>query len=556
MSIAVSGFVPKTIARADALRLHRGVLHTDAEITAIEALPGVAGIAGGAVGASGAGSVAAGAGSVAGGAVGAGGAAASPAGVGLSAFAVFAAPPATDLPADAGVPLARMRPSPVEYRGETGRTGRLDTSDPARPGIYMFRGHLGQEKLGIAALHALTMAAAAAGGFDKLTAVVYAGAAPGTNIAYVAGVISAVAPALRWHLYDPAAFAPAVLASPLCAVHTGDDGLFTDEIAVEWGKRVAAGELVVFFSDIRSGSHAESDFEKEVVANMDMQRRWVVAIRPLLASLKFRLPYVPAITAFDVVPVATNAATNAANADDAANATNADAIPTITLGGAIPTITLGGAAPLVEYLAGTAVAQAWAPTTSTESRLMVPAPPALAPYPVAMYDAKKYESACFHNNLAREYASFPEAVRGVAGAVPGMCSCLDCALGAVVATAAARAMRRAVNAAASTTADAAAEIAADRAAGGRILAGMFAATRHRLANPSTGHGIDTGPATNIAAVHATLAAKYSGECSRARDARAARRPLAHSAPTHAQGRPRPGPSRSEGRGGYGIPPGK
>lgn len=434
---AVRGFMPKTLAPVEEMVPFGGVLHTPAEITAIERLPGVGALPFGDARA-------------------------------LTAFSVLVAPPST--PGGA----MRTRPSPVGYRGETGRVAGAAAGSP---GVYLLRGHLGQEKLGVELLRLFAL-----GEFDS---VVYAGAAPGTNIAAVAAAVAAslgdTAP--RWYLYDPAEFSPAARASPHCEVRTGPAGLFTDASADEWAARVAAGERVLLVSDIRSGSHTEADFELEVVSNMLMQQGWVERVRPALASLKFRLPYV-------VDPAAPP--------------------------------------PPFRYLAGTVYAQAWAPTTSTEGRLVLGAPPPGEPYPTADYDSLAYERACFHQNLAREYASFDIAGQRAAAAVlPGLCSCLDCALAASIAASAARALRR--GAASADDPDSWRE-------GARLLGGIFAATRHRLPSEVTGHGIGTAPGVRIAAAHAGLATKHAASFAQSRVRRAERRPIVHTAPTAAQKR--------------------
>lgn len=432
---AIVGFVPKTLAPADALVPFGGVLHTPAEITAIERLPGVGTLPFGDARA-------------------------------LAAFSVLVAPPS----AEGGA--MRTRPSPVGYRGETGRVVG------AAPGIYMLRSHLGQEKLGVELLRLFAL-----GKFDS---VVYAGAAPGTNIATIAAMVAAAlgSAAPRWYLYDPAEFSPAALASPHCEVRTGPDGMFTDASADEWAARVAAGERVLLVSDIRSGSHTEADFELEVVSNMLMQQGWVERVRPALASLKFRLPYV-------VDPAAPP--------------------------------------PPFRYLVGTVYAQAWAPTTSTEGRLLVEAPPPGKPYPVADYDSLAYERACFHQNLAREYAAFDVAgQRAAAAALPGLCSCLDCAVASSIAASAVRALR------AAASRGAPADDPDGWREGARVLGAIFSATRHRLSSEVTGHGIATAPGMRIAGAHAGLAARYAASFARSRVRRAERRPITHAAPTTAQ----------------------
>jgi len=64
--------------------------------------------------------------------------------------------------------------------------------------------------------------------------------------------------------------------------------LFTDDLAREFG----AMENVIFLSDIRSVSEGESSpTEYDIDRDMQMQMRWVELMRPLVAMLKYRLPY-------------------------------------------------------------------------------------------------------------------------------------------------------------------------------------------------------------------------------------------------------------------------
>jgi cap2 methyltransferase len=115
--------------------------------------------------------------------------------------------------------------------------------------------------------------------------VVYAGAAPGTHIK----VLIAMFPDITFHLYDPREFT--IKASEKVVLFTGKEGWVTDEVV----KKYSGRNDVLFISDIRNTDYTsvmDIKNEKLVAVDMEMQRKWVDIMRPLIAMLKFRLPYI------------------------------------------------------------------------------------------------------------------------------------------------------------------------------------------------------------------------------------------------------------------------
>lgn len=139
--------------------------------------------------------------------------------------------------------------------------------------------HIGQLKLLTAEIVFLSL------GVDDVEncVVVYAGAAGGHHIPALAELY----PKLQFYLYDPAPFA----IKETQQLHI-INGIFTNEIAAEWGRR-RKERSVLFISDVRTSGDTAEEHEGEVEANMQMQARWVELMQPALKaySLKFRIPF-------------------------------------------------------------------------------------------------------------------------------------------------------------------------------------------------------------------------------------------------------------------------
>ncbi len=150
------------------------------------------------------------------------------------------------------------------------------------PAIHLPGEHRGQLKLliGCMMLFTLLLKLYPSGG-RKIT-VVYAGAAPGQNIALLSDMYQDI----DFHLYDPAPFA----IKETERLHIYRE-LFTDQIAQQWARR-SGGEEIVLISDIRSCTgFTKKDFEDDVHNNMMLQKKWVEIITPSAYFLKFRIPY-------------------------------------------------------------------------------------------------------------------------------------------------------------------------------------------------------------------------------------------------------------------------
>ena len=183
--------------------------------------------------------------------------------------------------------------------------------------------------------------------------IVYAGAAPGVNI----GLIKNLFPDTVIHGYDPAPFKIKTEPSRNLYVYRKK---FTNKIAKYWADYQKRNGNVYFISDIRTADYTKAknlgENETQILKDMQIQKKWVEIIQPVKCFLKFRLPYI------------------------------------------IP-----GLPQEIEYLDGKIYKQAWAPQTSTETRLVCS-----PPYSNKVYNCEKYQSQMFYHNLFREKKEFEE----------------------------------------------------------------------------------------------------------------------------------------------------
>lgn len=205
--------------------------------------------------------------------------------------------------------------------------------------------------------------------------VVYAGAAPGEHTPF----LSTLFPQATFHLYDPAKFK--IRETEKIKIY---QTYFTDEIAKQWSKR----DDVFFISDIRTADvgKAEAKYGEEkgkLVVELDIitdqinQMRWVDIMRPVKASLKFRVPYT-----------------------DRWSTCLLDKYQDLIEDYQIDCINIQNG--IFRYLAGTVFIQAWAPPTSTEGRLVLE-PPKKGPLPMFNWDMYEIEDMFFfHNTIERE----------------------------------------------------------------------------------------------------------------------------------------------------------
>lgn len=172
--------------------------------------------------------------------------------------------------------------------------------------------------------------------------VVYAGAAPGTNIA----IVSSFFPDINFHLYDPA---------PFKIKETDKIKLYQQYFTNEDAKRWSGRSDVFFISDIRSVDYTKSENldenEKGIMKDMQMQMDWFNIIDPVHGQLKFRPPY-----------------------------------------------TGGNRPERINYLYGYVFKQPWAPQTSTETRL-VPVKDSKGKWRFASWSSGKYQDQLFYHNV-------------------------------------------------------------------------------------------------------------------------------------------------------------
>lgn len=208
--------------------------------------------------------------------------------------------------------------------------------------------HWGQRKLLLSCIQFLAK-------YHTLSSrVIYAGAAPGTNVLILAFMF----PNLTFDLYDPKDFDKKLYGHSRINIY---QQYFVDETAEQYK---SAG--VLFWSDIRTGSIHDEDFEDQVIENNNMQLRWHQIMKPAKAMYKFRLPYEAGKT---------------------------------------------------KYMQGKIWLQVWAPETSTETRLIVSANPKMK-----IYDNKNYEQRLFFFNLiTRQWGYYQHDVE-----YSVLCCCFDC----------------------------------------------------------------------------------------------------------------------------------
>jgi Poly A polymerase regulatory subunit len=208
--------------------------------------------------------------------------------------------------------------------------------------------HHGQRKLLCSELALLLMIDT-----DKEYTVVYAGAAPGLHTPYLSEKFKNI----TFHLYDPRRFG----IDPTNRIKLFK-GLFTNDIALSY----QYNENVIFISDIRSLTD-----EQTIWNEMQQQQKWCIIMKPQLASLKFRLPW--------IIPNAAGENQNILKGLD----------------GKVNIID-----GVVEYLNGDIHLPIWGCVSTTECRLVVDKN--RHKYEIRDYDCKLYESQMsFFNRITR-----------------------------------------------------------------------------------------------------------------------------------------------------------
>jgi hypothetical protein len=198
--------------------------------------------------------------------------------------------------------------------------------------------HWGQRKLLLTEIEFLTNYLSDNTDLKKNTYVIYAGSAPGTHIEY----LSKLFPDMYFMLYDPRQFSPKLNKNPYINTY---EQFFTDDTANEWVSDKHPDKNILFISDIRTGSTDMEikDFERCVKLDNENQMTWYNIINPKKSMFKFRLPY---------------------DSDE-----------------------------ITQYLNGQMFLQPYAPTTSTETRLIVD-----EKSKITSYDDRIYEEQMFYFN--------------------------------------------------------------------------------------------------------------------------------------------------------------
>ena len=144
----------------------------------------------------------------------------------------------------------------------------------------------GQRRLFLAELDFLSLYAdeyaAACTSAGHQPTVVYAGAAPGSHLSYLARLF----PALTFVLYDTAPFRVQPSANVELRLES-----FTDGAALEWG---GSSHPPLFICDVRSADLFQCSVQQvdsAIASDLSDQMRWVEAMTPYRALLKFRLPW-------------------------------------------------------------------------------------------------------------------------------------------------------------------------------------------------------------------------------------------------------------------------
>lgn len=211
--------------------------------------------------------------------------------------------------------------------------------------------------------------------------VVYAGSAPGHHIPFLAELFDHLD--LKWDLYDPREFElkakKGVTNYILSKINTYQE-YFLDEVARKYNGR----DDILFITDIRVGTEAGViPGEEQVEKDMAMQEQWIKIMQPRASMVKFRLNY--------------------SNLDKP-----------------------------YEYIDGEDHIQAWAPQTSSETRLISVRDEQLYKttgdgFPRKKYNQNDYDARMYYiNSVLREWGSFDHKLP--LNMVKGLDTCYDCNL--------------------------------------------------------------------------------------------------------------------------------
>lgn len=188
--------------------------------------------------------------------------------------------------------------------------------------------HYGQRKLFMTELYFLAM-------YGHLSdTVLYVGSAPGNHL----NILFPLFPNHTFILYDSRPFS--LKETSKCIIR---QKYFTDEECAQF-----SGKNILFISDIRR----EAFEEQLIVEDMEMQKRWMYSMNPIMSMFKFRMPF----------------------------STGEICKESVSLGKECK----------LEYLSGDLLLQPWAPQFSTEMRLIVPRTSKIIEYDLSEVDDKMY----------------------------------------------------------------------------------------------------------------------------------------------------------------------
>lgn len=232
---------------------------------------------------------------------------------------------------------------------------------------HMTQLHLGQRKLLMSEIQFLTYCVKHQVMENAEVNIIYVGAAPGFHITWL---IQLFAPNFKdcqftIYLYDPSPIKTQCRESNVKLYKR--QKLFDNDEATKYKNM----KNLLFISDIRSGNNDQKDkFENGVDKDNKLQRRWIRILNPVYSLLKFRIPY---------------------------NQQKYD------------------------HVTGKIWLQAWAPKTSTESRLLVKGVP-----PKKTYLLSEYEDRFrYHNVVNRTWVKYRSLDQEELSCV-GMDRCYDC----------------------------------------------------------------------------------------------------------------------------------
>ncbi len=231
----------------------------------------------------------------------------------------------------------------------------------ASEGVVKTTIHWGQRKLLLSEIEFLTIIGRR--GLEGAT-VVYAGAAPGTHMGFLAGLF----PGVKFILVDPAPFTVRET-SQITIIQD----LFTDELARSLKEK---HETIYFISDIRTADPFQDEghvVEQKVTEDMQAQQQWHFLLNSQRSMLKFRLPW-----------------------DD--NSTL--------------------------YLNGDIYLPVWGPQSTTECRLITCRPTDGNLY--KRYDNRKYERQLFFFNNVTRHSLYRHRVTSEEARAEGLDHCYDC----------------------------------------------------------------------------------------------------------------------------------